>query len=464
MQPRDLVVQRAGLASASSSKTRSNGAAVAMLLGVVIVAYLCFMQPATSASVAPLRGGSALLVEAKELNERLSSLEESLEAEKRSRREAERLAEMATKKARFGAERRAAEKAAKKARKQREAVEALKAREAIEKAEAAAAAAASTAAPTAAPTAALPDAVVVQPLPNCSVVFFHHLEKTAGTTLRSIFQRHAQLGLFDFFSFVNRYNKVQFQMVTHRLDTLLRQPGGLAGMRLAVEIHIGGGGYEQFLKYTLPDLLLLRAKLRGAGCRCNLVTLLRHPLMAHISWHHHFVNERVPLCFWNSPFDCQSRMAMALACHGGPGVQPLREPHHQALARMWAAFDLVGVTERFDEFLILLTDLVGLQVPATTPMPATTPVPAATPVPTTTPDSSPQCLSASSRISSRISDFKADLWSDGRMTGARVSKPALHSTNRGGARRGHPMDTAQLCLAHRRSARSASQVRAAECR
>ena len=38
------------------------------------------------------------------------------------------------------------------------------------------------------------------PLPNCSVVFFHHLEKTAGTTLRSVLQRHAQLGLFDFFS------------------------------------------------------------------------------------------------------------------------------------------------------------------------------------------------------------------------------------------------------------------------
>jgi hypothetical protein len=52
---------------------------------------------------------------------------------------------------------------------------------------------------------------VQQALPNCSVVFFHHLEKTAGTTLRSVLQREAQLGLFDFFSFVNRYNKVHLQ-------------------------------------------------------------------------------------------------------------------------------------------------------------------------------------------------------------------------------------------------------------
>ena len=31
---------------------------------------------------------------------------------------------------------------------------------------------------------------------------------------------------------------------------------------------------------------------------------------------------------------------------------------------MWDSFDLVGVTEHFDEFLVLLTDLVGLQAPA----------------------------------------------------------------------------------------------------
>ena len=99
--------------------------------------------------------------------------------------------------------------------------------------------------PPPAPATATPVALVQQPLPNCSVLFFHHLEKTAGTTLRSVLQRHAQLGLFDFVSFVNRYNKVQFQMVTHRVDEALRTPGGLSGLRLAVEIHIGGGGCEQ---------------------------------------------------------------------------------------------------------------------------------------------------------------------------------------------------------------------------
>ena len=206
-----------------------------------------------------------------------------------------------------------------------------------------------------------PSDSIEQPLPECSVVFFHHLEKTAGTTVRSILQRNAQLGHYDFFSFINRFNKLQFQTVTHRLDTLISQgPSALKGLRLAVEIHIGGGGYEHFIKYTLPDLLLLRKKLRAAGCRCNLVTLLRHPLTAHMSWHHHFVNQRVPLCFWNSPFDCQARMSIALACHGGPAVHPLTTDHHTAISKMWALFDLVGVTEHFDEFIVMLADLVGL--------------------------------------------------------------------------------------------------------
>ena len=208
-------------------------------------------------------------------------------------------------------------------------------------------------------------ALVSQGLPNCSVVFFHHLEKTAGTTVRSILQRHAQLGEFELMSFVNRFDKLQFQMVFHRLWTLLRQPGGLAGLRLAVEIHIGGHlRNPYFLKYTLPDLLLVRDSLRAAGCRCHLVTMLRHPLLQHLSWHYHFCNHRVPLCFWNNPPDCQARMAMGMTCHDGPHLEPLRESHAAALSFTWRTFDLVGVTEMFDEFVLELTDLVGLQRPA----------------------------------------------------------------------------------------------------
>ena len=100
------------------------------------------------------------------------------------------------------------------------------------------------------PPADEPPAVL--PLPNCSVFFFHHLEKTGGTTLRSVMQRAAQLGELDFISFVNRFDKLQFQAVLHRLWTLLRTPGGLTGLRLGVEIHIGGHrDHAFFLKYTV---------------------------------------------------------------------------------------------------------------------------------------------------------------------------------------------------------------------
>ena len=211
-----------------------------------------------------------------------------------------------------------------------------------------------------------PSAALV-PLPRCSVVFFHHLEKTGGTTLRSILQRHAQLGEFDLISFVNRFDKLSLQIVLHRLHTLVEMPGTsqLDGLRLAVEIHIGGHmSHPYFNMYSLPDLLFLRSLLRAKGCRCNLVTLLRHPLLHHLSWHYHFCNHRVPLCFWRNPPDCEARLAMGLTCHDGPHLQALTPSHERAVRFMWEKFDLVGVVELFDEFVLSLSDLVGLRHPA----------------------------------------------------------------------------------------------------
>jgi len=198
------------------------------------------------------------------------------------------------------------------------------------------------------------------PLPNCSVVFFHHVEKTAGTTLRALFQRHAQLGLFDLISFVGRQNRLQLQLVLQRLHSLLRS-GTLQGLRLAVELHVAGDlTFPYTLYYTMPDLVLIREQLRAAGCRCNLVSLLRMPLLQSLSWHSHFVTTKSPLCVWPPAPDCGTRMALGLTCHDAPRVPPLSEEHAAGAEGMWRLFDLVGVTEMFDEFVLLLGDLVGL--------------------------------------------------------------------------------------------------------
>ena len=207
--------------------------------------------------------------------------------------------------------------------------------------------------------------LLTAPLPNCSVVFFHHVEKTAGTTLRSVFQRQAQLGLFDLFSFVNRQHRLSMQILLHRLDSLLATPGGLANLRLLVEIHVGADlSLPYHFLHQLPDLLFVRDKLRAAGCRCNLVSLLRNPLLQQLSWHAHFCAQRVPLCFWLGASSCQTRLALGITCHDSPRVPALQPRHEMAAAATWAAFDLVGVTEDFDGFVLLLSELAGLRSPA----------------------------------------------------------------------------------------------------
>lgn len=51
-----------------------------------------------------------------------------------------------------------------------------------------------------------------------------------------------------------------------QLDRLAGTPGGMDGLRLLVEIHIGADLTRPFFfTHTLPSLLLIRARLRAAG-------------------------------------------------------------------------------------------------------------------------------------------------------------------------------------------------------
>ena len=182
-------------------------------------------------------------------------------------------------------------------------------------------------------------------LANCSVLLFHHVEKTGGTSLRAVLQRFAQLGELDLISFVNRQNRLQLQMILHKLHRLSATPRSLQGVRLAIEVHVGGALRQPyFLHSTLRDLLLLRSVLRAAGCRCNLVSLVRAPVLQALSWYSHFVGGgRVPLCFWQQASDCGTRIALGLTCHDASSVSPLTRHHKAAASAMWRHFDLVAL-------------------------------------------------------------------------------------------------------------------------
>ena len=202
-------------------------------------------------------------------------------------------------------------------------------------------------------------------LRNCSVVFFHHVEKTAGTTLRALFQRYAQTATFDTFSFLNRQNKLHLQLLLKRLHAQV-ETNTLNNTRIAVEIHVGGSkDTPYFYLSTLRDLVYMRHILRQGGCTCNLVGLVRAPLMQTLSWYSHFVGfGRVPLSFWRGATNCASRISMGLACHDSGHAPELKQSHFEAVDGMWRYFDLVGYTEAFDEFVVLLARLVGMPAPA----------------------------------------------------------------------------------------------------
>ena len=193
-------------------------------------------------------------------------------------------------------------------------------------------------------------------LPQCSLVFFYHIVKTGGTTMRTVLQRQAQLGEFEYI-YTDTTRKPRWQLLMHQLT----HP--VSSRRIIIELHSEWGLSRTFF----ADVARLRGLYEPLGCKVTLATVLRHPLNFYLSWYNWRAANYMPLCLWDPPRDPQSRQ---LTGYGLPFVMPtldaklggrtLHIPPSTALSVL-RHFDVVGLTERFDESLLLIGAASGMR-------------------------------------------------------------------------------------------------------
>ena len=217
--------------------------------------------------------------------------------------------------------------------------------------------------------------IVNTPLPECSVVVLHHLEKTGGTTLRALMQRQSQWGEWDFFSYAPSTGRdIMWYAFLARVRAAAEAPAeenALKDFRMLVEVH-GKGAEQSIATRVLPDVLGLKELLRGR-CDVKIVSMVRDPVDLYLSWHQHWVAGSVPLCMWEPLPNIQTRMIVG-ADHfwraGGDlthesGIQSFHEEGSEYMQRLalgvLSMYDFVGVMEKFDESVLLLADEIGLQ-------------------------------------------------------------------------------------------------------
>ena len=250
---------------------------------------------------------------------------------------------------------------------------------------------------------------LVTPLKPCSIVLERHTHKNGGSTLRHIVNTNDMLDGWGFWG----YGLHQHWQVTDTLTGALLGPRNAscsdwdrrAPFRLFAEHHYSRMGMRTILAAFGPTSPLQQVAL---NCQCTvvLVTRLREPTSYYVSFYRWTVSWRqarnstlfgatildwAPRNLQSSimlrPIDATWAEFLGVNTKDGqakrreysqfddapgpdgrlpPGATVARRPGEGAKQRallrsLLSSFDLVGLMERFDETLLLLADLTGLQ-------------------------------------------------------------------------------------------------------
>lgn len=206
------------------------------------------------------------------------------------------------------------------------------------------------------------------PLPRCLVGFFVHVDKTGGTSVRSLLQAQMAHGEFDAFIFTTM-GKTDFWKVL--VQNLAARAEAQSPVRLLVELHAGGGSQHHMWSTLLPDILALRrlfaerfAFLGADGCPVRLATMFRRPLEHALSLHHFAIHGRAPLCLWPPPSSLQLRLLLGLPYDSARLRAHLSVAHLRAAWRLVdASFDAVGTLEQWWLSMAAIIGAFGLGRP-----------------------------------------------------------------------------------------------------
>ena len=226
-------------------------------------------------------------------------------------------------------------------------------------------------------------------LPNCSIVIFRHIQKTAGTSVRSLFENLQRDWQWSVHAYWNPCWKGQapgvaierMRLVRSMRERLAAGEKSLAPPMAPVasgpphlrQLHLlhhpdstfcgGMRGLERELHAARPSLL-------SRGCRTTVAMMVREPWSFHRSWYVYIGARRCDRCLFPAYVELNPNAQSHLVLGYRPRVYDaeLRRRHVQrdpALAReldeQLRAVDLVAPMERIGEFLLLLCDLAGLR-------------------------------------------------------------------------------------------------------
>ena len=246
------------------------------------------------------------------------------------------------------------------------------------------------------------------PPPRCSIIVDRHVHKNGGSTLRQIFMRNELLDDWLYWGYGLAHTK---RVVEGLMEVMLGAPNRSCDdwtdrptLRLAAELHYSYQTTQESLASFGPRSPLQHVASR-CGCRLVLLTRLRRPLEFYVSFYRWAVawRQRSNASLYGSsmlewaPRNLQSALLLASfdatyaekvgvrarapaslakraafssfeddatrAAMGqfGRNRGALEAARRALLRRVLRSFDLVGLVERFDETLLLLADMTGLQ-------------------------------------------------------------------------------------------------------